>query len=111
MINQIKPHWQKNPSLDVSNDTTVYIADFIALIRVATKLADTFQQIAFKLLPMLPKGFRRVDLVADTYFTVTIKGAELKKKGKGVKITIKPPKSRFQESLRSSYQMEKIKIE
>ena len=111
MINQIKPHWQEKTSLDVSNDTTVYIADFIALIRVATKLADTFEQIAFKLLPKLPNRFRRVDLVADTNFAVTIKVAERNKKGKGVKITIKPPESRFQESLRSFYQMERIKME
>ena len=76
MINQIKPHWQEKTSLDVSKDTTVYIADFIALIPVATKLADNFGQLAFKLLPMLPKGFCRVDLFEDAYFTVTIKGAE-----------------------------------
>ena len=35
---------------------------------------------------MIPKGFHRVDLVADSYFTVTIKGAERNKKGKGAKI-------------------------
>ena len=37
LINQITPHWQETTSLDVSKDTTVYIADFIALIQVETK--------------------------------------------------------------------------
>ena len=82
----IKPHCQETTSLDVSKDTTVYIVDFIALIRVATKFSDIFEQLAFKILSMLPKGFHRVDLVADSYFTVTIKGAERNKKGKGAKI-------------------------
>ena len=95
LINQIKRHWQETVSLDVSKDTTVHIVDFIALIRVATKLPDTFEQLAFKLLSVLPKGFRRVDLVADSYFTVTIKGAERNKRGKGAKITIKSPKSKI----------------
>ena len=62
LINEKKTHWQETTSLDVSKDTTVYIVGFIALIRVATKLPDTFGQLAFKLLSMLPTGFRRVDL-------------------------------------------------
>ena len=62
LINKKKPHWQETTSLDVSKDTTAYIVDFIALIRAATKLPDTFGQLAFKLLSMLPKGFCRVDL-------------------------------------------------
>ena len=76
LIKQIKPHWQETTSPAVSKDTTVYIVDFISLIRAATKLPDTFEQVAFKLLLMLPKGFRRVGSVADSYFTVTTKGAE-----------------------------------
>ena len=76
LIKQIKPHWQETTSLAVSKDPTVYTVDFISLIRAATKLPDTFEQVAFKLLLMLPKGFRRAGSVADSYFTVTIKGAE-----------------------------------
>ena len=76
LIKQIKPHWQETTSLAVSKDTTVYIADFISLIRAVTKLPDPFEQVAFKLLLMLPKGFRRVGSVADSNFTVATKSAE-----------------------------------
>ena len=44
---------------------------------------------------MLLKGFHRVDLIADSYLTVTIKGAEQNKRGKGAKISIKYPKSKI----------------
>ena len=44
---------------------------------------------------MLLKGFHRVDLIADSYLTVTIKGAEQNKRGKGAKISIKSPKSKI----------------
>ena len=43
LINQIKLHQQETISLDVSEYRTVYIADFIALIWIATKLPDTFE--------------------------------------------------------------------
>ena len=108
LINQIKPHWQETTSLDVSKDTTVYIVDFIALIQVETKWRDNFE-LAFKLLSMLLKGFHRVDLIDDSYFSVTIKGAEGNKRGKGAKINLQ--NQRFQVSLRSSYRMERIKNE
>ena len=58
---------------------------------------------------MLLKGFHRVDLIADSYFSVTIKGAEGNKRGKGAKINLQ--NQRFQVSLRSSYRMERIKNE
>lgn len=96
LIKQIKPHWQETTSLAVSKDTTVYIADFISLIRAATKLPDTFEQVAFKLLLMLPKG---VGSVADSYFTVTIKVQNKTKEEKEQKSQLNLQNQRSQESL------------
>ena len=39
-------------------------------------LTETYKQLVWKLLGMLPKGYRRIGMVADTYKEVSIKYCE-----------------------------------
>ena len=49
-------------------DAQVYAIDFIAQLRVIAKeIPETYEQLAIKVLQSIPKGYLRVDLVADTY--------------------------------------------
>ena len=77
-------------------DAQVYVIDFIAQLRVITKeIAETYEQLAIKVLQSIPKGYLRVDLVADTYRMDSIKSAERKKRGSSSKVTIKSAKSKI----------------
>ena len=42
-------------------------------------LFATFERLAWKVLSLVPKGYHRVDLVADCYFETSIKDAEGKR--------------------------------
>ena len=39
----------------------------MALVRTITQVPDTFEDLAMKLNSFLPQGFKRIDLVADSY--------------------------------------------
>ena len=79
---------------DASKENTVYIVDLMALIRVITEIPNTFEDLAIKLISILPKGYLRVDLVADCYFENSIKDAERAKRGTTTKIITNSPKSK-----------------
>ena len=61
----VPPH---SPKLVISIDTTkpsTLIVDLIAAIRAMTKIPETYKQVACKFLAALPKGYCRIDLLAD----------------------------------------------
>ena len=43
----------------------------------------------------LPKGYKRVDLVADTYREISIKNGERQKRGTSARLMIHSPQSKF----------------
>ena len=45
----------------------------MALIQTMTKIPDTYEELAVHLLKMIPSGYRRVDIVADSYIKHSIK--------------------------------------
>ena len=57
---------------------STYIFDFIALVRTIVEIPSTFEEFALKLLKSIPSGYPRVDFVADTYRSSSIK--KLRKK-------------------------------
>jgi hypothetical protein len=67
----------------------------MALIRTMSNLPDTFEKLAWKFLSYIPKGYYRVDLVADCYFESSIKDAERSKRGTSRKIIVKSAKSKI----------------
>ena len=48
----------------------------MALLRSMVQTPENYEEITWKQLSSFPKGFQRVDLVADTYKNVSIKAGE-----------------------------------
>ena len=89
--------YQDEPSIQRHvNDAATFVVDFIALVRIVTKeVPQTFEDLSLKILGSIPKGYNRVDFVADTYRNASIKTAERNKRGANSKINIKSVKSRI----------------
>ena len=51
----------------------------MALIQTMTKIPATYEELTIHLLKMIPSGYRRVDIVADSYIENSIKKAEYAK--------------------------------
>ena len=66
---------------DISKQQNAYIIDVMAYIRTMVNLPDTYERLAWQFLSGIPKGFSRIDLVADSYFNNSIKDAERIKRG------------------------------
>ena len=66
---------------DISKQQTADIINAMAYIRTMVNLPDTYERLAWQFLSGIPKGFSRIDLVADSYFNNSIKDAERIKRG------------------------------
>ena len=75
--------------LEVKKEHTAYTVDFMALIRMITKIPDTFERLAWKMVSYIPKDYDRIDFVADCYFENSIKASERLKRGISTKVIIK----------------------
>ena len=71
------------------------VVDLIAAIRTMVEIPDTYNELAWKLLGSLPKGYNRVDLVADTYREVSIKNGERQKRGTTARLMINSSSSKI----------------
>ena len=80
---------------DISKQQTAYIIDVMAYIRTMVNLPDTYERLAWQFLSGIPKGFSRIDLVADSYFSISIKNSERIKRGTSKKIIVKSMKSKL----------------
>ena len=69
--------------------STAVIVDFMALVRTIPQVPDTFEDLAMKLISFLPKGFNRIDLVADSCLQNSIKDAEGANRGQSSRIILK----------------------
>ena len=93
----------RTETLDVKKELTAYIVDFMALIRTITKIPDTFQRLAWKMVSYIPKGYGRIDFVADCYFENSIKASEQLKRGISTKVIVKSSKSKIPRDFSSSF--------
>ena len=82
-------------SSDFNKIHTAFIVDFMALVRTMSQLPETFEELALKLVQHIPKGYHRIDLVADCYLSNSIKDAERAKRGQSTKILVKSTKSKI----------------
>ena len=80
---------------DISKQQTAYIIDVMAYIRTMVNLPDTYERLAWQFLSGIPKGFSRIDLVADSYFNNSIKDAKKIKRGTSKKIIVRSMKSKL----------------
>ena len=60
-----------------------------------SNLPETFERLAWKFISYIPKGYHRVDLLADCYFKNLIKDAERSKRGTSKKVLVKSSKSKI----------------
>ena len=74
---------------------SAYIIDLMASIRSMVGLPDTYEDLTWKFLETLPKGYTRVDIVADTYQDKSIKATERTKRGTSREIKIRSPLSKI----------------
>jgi len=87
----------KDPKSDNSvksvKENTTFIVDLMAAIRTMTNLPGTYEEFVWNFVSTIPKGFKRVDIVADTYRENSIKGGERNTRGSTQKVLIASPKS------------------
>ena len=79
----------------IKEQNSVYIIDLMAAIRTVREIPDTFQDLAFKIIKSIPTGYKRVDIVADSYWPNSIKTSERTKRGLSEKILIKSSKAKI----------------
>ena len=68
--------------------STAYVLDMIATIRMMKSIPATYEDFTWQFLKMIPKNFKRVDIVADTYRDNSIKSGERLKRGCSSKVII-----------------------
>ena len=59
------------------------------------KLPRTYEEFFWKLISALPKGYKRIDLVADTYKNLSIKSGERSSRGSSSKVIITSAKAKL----------------
>lgn len=66
----------------------VAIVDMMAILNTFTSIPKTYSDLADKFVRALPRNYFRVDIVADTYKSTSIKALERKLRGESEKIHI-----------------------
>ena len=69
-----------NTVKEIKEDVT-FVIDLIAAIQAMTNLPSTYEELVGHFISTLPKCFKRLDIVADTYRTYSIKGGEKNTRG------------------------------
>ena len=59
--------------LPVKKTLSAYIFDLIATAWIITQISETFDELAIKIFNLIPVGYSRMDIVADTYRNKSIK--------------------------------------
>ena len=67
----------------------------MALVRTQTQISSTYEELTFQLLRSLPSGYQRIDIIADTYRSNSIKDPERLKRGCADKVVIRSAKSKI----------------
>ena len=67
----------------------------MALIRTVPGLCDTYQELTFKLIDMLPVGYKRIDIVADTYRERSLNDPERPKRSIANKVIVQSSSSKI----------------
>ena len=83
-----------NAEFPQKSEVIAYVVDLMALVRTITNIPGTYEELTFQLIRLLPTGYKRVDIVADTYREVSIKDPERRKRGCTDKVLIRSAKSK-----------------
>ena len=83
-----------NAEFPQKSEVIAYVVDLMALVRTITNIPGTYEELTFQLIRLLPTGYKRVGIVADTYREVSIKDPERHKRGCADKVLIRSAKSK-----------------
>lgn len=81
------------------SEVSAYIVDLMAMVRLVTQIPETFGELALKILNFIPKGYNRIDIVADSYMDRSIKASERTDRGSSDKYLIKGLKTKVPTNL------------
>ena len=72
-----------------------YLVNLMALIRTQTRTPATYEELALQLFMAIPPGYKRTDIVADTYRDESIKDPECSKRRCSEAIIVRSGKSKI----------------
>lgn len=81
--------------LPCETSSSAYLVDLLALIRTISGCFETYRHLAAAIVDMLPTGYARIDIVADTYRDNSLKDTERTKRGTSSKILIQSASSKI----------------
>ena len=67
----------------------------IAIVRCMNDIPDTYENLTWNFVKMIPKGYARVDVVADSYFKISIKSNGRNKRARSEKVIIASNQSKI----------------
>ena len=70
------------------NRFAAYLVDLMTLVRTLSGICDTYKDFACKLFSVIPKGYARIDIVADTYRETSLKNPERLKRGTSSRVMV-----------------------
>ena len=72
-----------------------YLVGLMALVRTLSGVCDTYKSLSYKLFSMIPKGYERIDIVADTYREQSLKNPERLKRGTSSRVMVQSALSKI----------------
>ena len=82
-------------SIPEKKSNSAYVTDLMAVIRTLKNIPNTFEELTWRILKTIPRNHTRVDIIADTYRTTSIKMGERDRRGESSKIVVQSKKSRI----------------
>ena len=64
------------------------MVDLMAMVRTIQGVPDTYEELTRLLFQMLPVGYSRTDIIADTYQKISLNNQEREKRGVSEKVLI-----------------------
>ena len=88
-----------NAEFPRKSEVIAYVVDLMALVRTIANIPGTYEELTSQLIGLLPTGYKRVDIEADTYREVSIKDPEHRKRGCADKVLYGLQNQKFPEIL------------
>ena len=101
ILTEHKVDLEDSKALAIQKAESTLIVDLMAALRSFSSIPETYEELFRNLLSTFPKTYHRVDIVADTYKSASIKGREREKQGCSNKITVKSAKSKMPRNFKS----------
>ena len=95
VMNTIRTYQVSHPLVLPPKDGNTYMVDLMALLRTVSPIPETYADLARILFNKIPPGYSRVDIVADTYKSNSLKDPERNLRGISSKVMISSSSSKI----------------